>query len=249
MSIKIVSVNIEGQKHLEKIKGLLISEDADVVCLAECFPDTIDFIAGTKYPYRLYAPTYLVDQDEKFTLISSKVRRWGEVIMSKYPLSDSQTTYLSMDAYSETNLPTHGTDNHIPALIKATTLIGGEKYRIGMIHLTWTPKARMTKRQKKNVLELIELVTREEIVLCGDFNIPRGNKVYEHMKEHFKDNIPSEVETTLDPKLHYRNTTVPGTLKLVVDYVWSTPKYRVSGVRVISGVSDHCAVVGNVEKI
>ncbi len=242
MSMKLLSVNIEGQKHLEKIKALIITEKPDVVCMAECFPDTILFLAGDGYPYRLYAPTYMVDQDDEFTLIPSKTRRWGEVIISKYPIFDTQITYLSMDTYSETNLPTHGTDNHIPALITANIEIGGEQYRIGTIHLTWTPKARMTKRQKKNVQELLDLVDQEEIVLCGDFNIPMGNKVYVQMKKRFKDNIPPKIETTLDPKLHYRNTKVPGTLKLVVDYVWSSPKYLVNSVRVISGVSDHCAI-------
>lgn len=107
----------------------------------------------------------------------------------------------------------------------------------------------MTKRQKVNVLELLELVKNEELVLAGDFNIPRGNKVYKQVTKLFKDNIPAEVESTIDPDLHYRNTKQAGTLKLVVDYVFSTPKYLVSDVKVTPGVSDHCAIVCVVNKL
>lgn len=249
MPMKLVSVNIEGSRHLEKIKSLLISENADVVCLAECFADTIEFLSSDKYPYQLHVPTYLVDQDNEYKLIPSNERRWGEVILSKYPLKETKTTYLSMDPYTETNLPTHGTDNHIPAFIQATVEIRGVEYRIGTIHLTWTPRASMTDRQRLNVSELLTLVKDQEIVMCGDFNVPRGNEVYDQIASKFSDNIPPSIESTIDPDLHYRNVTVSGTLKLVVDYVWSSEGYRVSDVEVISGVSDHCAITCLVEKI
>jgi endonuclease/exonuclease/phosphatase family metal-dependent hydrolase len=227
---------------------LLLSEKADVVCLAECFPDTIEYLSSGKYPYQLFTATYMVDQDKENTLIASNTRRWGEAILSKYPLTDTQITYLSMDIYGPTNLPIHGTDNHIPALLLANVEINGEVYRLGTVHLTWTPKARMTKRQRVNVLELLELVKNEELVLAGDFNIPRGNEMYKKLLTKYRDNIPMNVVTTLDPELHYRNTKQAGTLKLVVDYVFSTSKYLVSEVRVVSGVSDHCAIVSKIEK-
>lgn len=240
--MKLLSVNIEGQRHLDKIKALLIGENADVVCLAECFPDTVEFISSGKYPYQLFASTYMVDQDGEDRLISSKTRRWGEAILSKYPLIDTRITYLSMDSYGPDNLPIHGTDNHIPALLLASVKIKGEKYQMGTVHLTWTPKATMTKRQKENVGELLSLVKNQEIVLAGDFNILRGNQVYGQMTSFFKDNIPPMIESTIDPDLHYRNTKQSGILKLVVDYIFSTSEYRVSDVRVISHVSDHCAL-------
>ena len=245
MSMKLLCVNIEGQKHVDKIRELLQKENADVVCLAECFPDTIDYLTGGKYPYRLYVPTYQVDQVEgegPLGLIPSTTRVWGEAIVSQYPLLDAQTTYLSMDSYGADNIPTHGTDHHIPALIVANIKMGGETIRVGTVHLTWTPKASMTKRQRQNVAELIELLSGQEIVLAGDFNLPRGNDVYVKMSKYFKDNVPSSIMTTLDPEFHYTNKGQVKKLELVVDYVWSTPKYLVKSVRVISGVSDHCAI-------
>lgn len=247
MSLKLISVNIEGQKHLDKVRALILRENPDVVCLMECFSDTIDKLAGDNYPYRIHLPTYMVDQDEQCELIPSKTRRWGEAIVSKYPLLDTWTTYLSMDEYNEDNLPTHGTDNHIPALIVASVEIQKEIFRLGTIHLTWTPKATMTKRQKINVAELTDLLKNQEIVLAGDFNIPRGNKVYKSLSKIYKDNIPPTVQSTLDPELHYRNRGQVDKLELVVDYVFSTPKYQVEGLKVESGVSDHCAIVCMIE--
>lgn len=248
--MKLLSVNIEGQKHLEKVRALLKNENPDFVCLQECFPEMINSIAGGEYPYRLYVPTYRVDQIEGLGpegLVPSTTRVWGEAIISKYPLHDTQTIYLSMDEYNEKNLPIHGTDNHIPALIVANVEIGGEVYKIGTIHLTWTPKATMTKRQRLNVSELLSLLKGQEIVLAGDFNMPRGNAVYKKIARVFKDNIPKEVVTTLDPELHYRNAGQIKKLELVVDYIWSSPKYCVSYVRVVTGVSDHCALMGIVD--
>lgn len=240
--MKMVSINIEGQKHLDKVKGLIEREQPDVICLAECFPDTIAYLAGPEYIYQLFTPTYMVDQDETGLFASSK-RRWGEAILSKYPLSETSITYLTMDEYGADNLPTHGTDNHIPALLLASVNMNNEEYRIGTIHLTWTPKATMTKRQKINVDELVDLIGDQEIVLAGDFNIPRGNAVYKKLAKIYHDNIPKEIVTTLDLELHYRNRGQTQKLELVVDYVFSTPKYLVSEVRAISGVSDHCALV------
>jgi hypothetical protein len=35
MAIKLVSVNIEGKKHLDTVRDFLMREDSDVVCLME----------------------------------------------------------------------------------------------------------------------------------------------------------------------------------------------------------------------
>lgn len=85
--------------------------------------------------------------------------------------------------------------------------------------------------------------------MAGDFNIPRGNEMYRKLLSNYRDNIPPTIESTIDPILHYANKEEPGRLKTVVDYVWSTPKYLVSGVRLEPGVSDHCGVVSAVSRV
>ncbi len=60
----------------------------------------------------------------------------------------------------------------------------------------------------------------------------------------YTDNIPSCYTTSIDPHLHRA-----GALDLLVDVLFTTPKYRASDVRLVSGLSDHMAVAGNIEKI
>ena len=241
-SIKLVSVNIEGQKHLDKVRTFLARENADIVCMQECFGDTITDLVGETYPYRLYMPTYMVDQTEEGQ-VPSLIRHWGEVILSKYPLENMRAEYLVMEGYSQTKLPVHGSENHLPVLLVASVLVGGHVYRVGTTHMTWTPGGTITQRQRDHVAQLLALTKGEDLVFAGDFNIPRGNAMYQILAARYKDNIPAEIETTLDPTLHYANKVGHGKLKLVVDYVWSTPIYQVDDIRVVMGVSDHCGLV------
>jgi len=236
-----MSVNIEGEKHLDKIRKLRLRESPDVICLQEYFPETSVQIFGTQYPYQFFVPTYKVDQDEK-GLKFSTTRVWGEVIASRTPFEKTKVKYTTMDVYGSDNLPTHEIDNHIPAVLKVTT----HGMQIGTTHFTWTPNGIVTDRQRAHVDELLKMIEGEEMVLAGDFNIPRGNEMYLKLAEKMKDNISSEIKTTLDPFLHYANKNTPGKLGLVVDYIWSTPKYRVQDVQVVSGVSDHCALLATV---
>jgi len=80
------------------------------------------------------------------------------------------------------------------------------------------------------------------IIFCGDFNAPRGRKTWSILSSKLKDNIPDEIMTTVDAKIHRA-----GNLMLVVDGLFTSKNYKVTGVRVISGVSDHCAIVANIE--
>lgn len=242
MAIKLVSINIEGQKHLETVKAFLARETPDVVCLQECFGDTIDELSHD-YPYRLYGPTYLADQNE--TGLIEGNRDWGEVLISKTPLENPRLDYLPIDGYGPQNLPRHGQDNHVVCLVRASV----KGYQVGTTHFTWTPKGTITKRQREHMRLLLDLLKGEEIVMAGDFNIPRGNQLYKQLAVKYRDNIPLAVSSTLDPVLHYANAELVGQLKLVVDYIWSTPKYSVGQVRVESGVSDHCALVCSISLV
>ena len=159
--------------------------------------------------------------------------------MSKLAMDEIKIDYLPMDGYGPNNLPKSGLDNHVPCLVRARI----EGIWVGAIHFTWTPKASVSERQRTHTDKLIDILQEQEVVMAGDFNIPRGNENYKKLRARYVDNVPAQIETTIDPILHYANKNVPGTLKLVVDYVWSTPEYVVENVRVVSGVSDHCAIV------
>ena len=64
--------------------------------------------------------------------------------------------------------------------------------------------------------------------------------------DKLKDNIPAHYTTSLDMNIHKR-----GYLKLqnMVDGLFTTPKYIASNVRLVDGVSDHMAIVADIEMI
>ena len=120
----------------------------------------------------------------------------------------------------------------------------GETYTIATTHFTWADDGGVNEEQRRDLKQLLKLLRqRGELVLCGDFNAPRGREIFTILSSYLKDNVPPEVQTTLDPKLHRA-----GALPYVVDYLWSTPKYKATKVKVVSGVSDHMAIVANIEQ-
>jgi endonuclease/exonuclease/phosphatase family metal-dependent hydrolase len=90
---------------------------------------------------------------------------------------------------------------------------------------------------------LLELLDDRSLVLCGDFNAPRGKEIFSRLAAHWTDHVPLAHTTSLDPVLHRA-----GALQLMVDGIFSTPDYDVSGVRLHQGVSDHCAITARIGK-
>lgn len=240
MAIKLVSVNIEQDKHNPRVIGFLAREKADVVALMEVYESDVKLLLKD-YPYRVFAPNCQ----------SFNGKMWGVAWGSKYPFA-GEVFYA--DGKNNNEIPLHGTGTHRPVVVVIKFTIKGEEFRIGATHFTWTEGGKISDKQRDDFARLIDKYRGEEMILCGDFNLPRRNKgeneIYDMMSQIYKDNIPPEIVSTIDPLLHRANFEEHGKLALVVDYLWSCltagrrqPKYKVSEVRIETGVSDHCGVV------
>ena len=127
-----------------------------------------------------------------------------------------------------------------PGLIVAKT---GD-FTIATTHFTWTRFANADDRQHQHLKTMLELLKpHPSLVFVGDFNAPRGGEIYDKLIQKYLDHTPKDVDTTLDPILHYANRYQPGKLKLVVDYVFTTPNIKVNKIEIKDGLSDHCAIV------
>jgi endonuclease/exonuclease/phosphatase family metal-dependent hydrolase len=236
MASKIVSINIERHKHFDRVVEFLKRENPEIVCLMEVNELDIEILAGTIYPHTVYAPNDVMPESEGRGTT-------GVAILSKQPIDSSDKFYCGEEDKLQLKKPGMGT--HAPILILAK--IG--QLQIGAVHFSWTADGSVDERQRKHTGILLDyLSTKGELVLCGDFNIPRGNEMYQKIAGVYKDNIPADITTTLDPHLHRANFEMPGKLQFVVDYVWSTPKYEVSELQVVQGVSDHCGLVFSIVK-
>lgn len=233
-----LSLNIEGKRHLEKVRALIAKENPDLVALMEVCEEDLEMLAGGAYPYIEFASNDLLGNNR---WDGKSLTPIGVALVSKHKLRIVERMYPGISP-REVLVPP-GTSSHAPVVLLGEVELGGEYYKVGAVHFTWTKAATISDEQRRDIKTMLENLEGEELVLMGDFNLPRGNELYKNIVEKYKDNIPAWVETTLDPNLHYANLSEEGRLKLVVDYVFSTEEYEVENLRVVSGVSDHCAIV------
>ncbi len=231
MSLKVVSVNIEGDKHLDIVADFLAREQADIVCLMEVIESSLDNVL-LDYPYRKFAANFRDDKENVY----------GVAIASKKPWTWSESMFFDPTEPKELSYAGGGI-THRPVMVWGEM----DGFILGSVHFTWTPDGKDSDDQTRDLGKLLSKLEKKPLLMCGDFNIPRGNENYLKLARKYKDNIPKDIQSTLDPILHYSNHEVPGKLKLIVDYVWSTPEYEVSDVRVVQSVSDHCGLVFNVD--
>jgi endonuclease/exonuclease/phosphatase family metal-dependent hydrolase len=131
------------------------------------------------------------------------------------------------------------------AIIIANISHDGKKYTIGTTHFTWSENGLASTQQRRDIKSLFEIIDKHpEIVFCGDFNAPRGREIFERISSKYKDNIPQNYTTSIDSDFHYA-----GRLDILVDGLFSTMGYEVNDVKLINGVSDHCAIIASIKRL
>ena len=116
-------------------------------------------------------------------------------------------------------------------------------FTIATTHFPWTDAARTSDFQRQACDGLLRLTSGRSLVVCGDFNAPRGREIFTRLAGTWRDNVPPIYDSSIDPVLH----RVPD-LRLMVDGVFSTPDYDVSAVTLHQGVSDHRAITALVSR-
>src|SRR3989344_3677090 len=175
-TIKMSSINIEGDKHLDTVIRFLQENSPEVICLQEVFEK--DFPAINK------------------VLLS--------MVIIKY----------------------------------------NNRFTLGTTHFTLSEDGKADENQRRDLEKLLTILNDfEELILCGDFNAPRGEEIFSKISSRYKDNIPLEYETSLDSNLHRAKG-----LKLMIDGLFTTPHYQAGNVRLIEGVSDHCAITAKISR-
>jgi endonuclease/exonuclease/phosphatase family metal-dependent hydrolase len=235
-SIKLLQLNIEKDKHLDKIEPFLQGQDISVACFEEV-PETLvnPLAEAMRAPHFSFFPT-----------LRSKGIPEGLMIASTHPLKDIKSYHYAGDPVLHDHIkgsayPEVGT--FMRAALFATVAAPSASFRIGATHFTWTPDGSVTDEQRKHLEQLFAALSEEpEFILCGDFNAPRGGETWERIAARYRDTIPQEITSSLDGSLHRA-----GELPYVVDGIFSTPHYSVTNVERHCGISDHCgftAMVG-----
>ena len=242
MALKLISLNIEGKRHLDKVVPFLTEQKADVVCLQEVFEEDLPKLKDQFYSNHLFLPTWHTNQHFNLEIkegYSPGEKLFGIAILSPLPLTELLASHLDPKLPEIPKNSGPGTWN--PGLIVAKA---GD-LTIATTHFTWTRFGQADERQQQHLQILLNLLDPyPELILTGDFNAPRGEEIHATLASRFVDHTP-DVDTTLDPKLHYANRNEPGKLKLVVDHLFTTSTITVEEITVKNGVSDHCAVIAH----
>ena len=239
--MKLISLNIEGSKHFDRWLPFVVREDPEVLCLQEVYASDLDRIASELQMRYEYMPTLIInryfDDVERHDM-----RDWGIALFYKSLPINTRLHYYTHDTTKVGELPLW--NGRIGDIWKQAVIMSrfSNGITIACTHFAWSTHGESTDYQKSYMHDLIHTLHQEHpLVLCGDLNAPRGRATWAMLEEHYTDNIPRDVTTTLDPKLH----KVPG-LPYVVDALFTSTGVVARDVEVVSGVSDHQAIVGEV---
>lgn len=246
MALLVASINVERDNHLSTVQQFLAHEKPEVVCLQEVYEEHIELFAGSgKFPYAKFTPRNLYNDGGLHVM--------GLAILSRYAVDDMHT-YVhrgdlhELQVFDESSLEAKDiTQNLISPFVTVTK--ERKEYRIGTMHFTWTPDGMpdfYQRRDLKTILRDLEFET--DCAYIGDFNAPRGGEIFSELSKHFIDNIPPEYETSIDVPRHRLAATKARELsKNMVDGFFTRGAYEAQDVRLISGVSDHMALLGNLK--
>jgi endonuclease/exonuclease/phosphatase family metal-dependent hydrolase len=237
MSIKLLTLNIESDRHLDRVEAVIAEHLPDVVCLQEVLePDCARLASAGGY-------------DVKFTVSAHRPdwrgahRHWGVAVMCRVPVRSRSEHYYSEDL----RIPVVREPNDVCRVVVVTELeYQGRPYRIANTHFTWSPDGHIIELQRDDFARLKRALSAyPDYVLCGDFNAPRGREMFGMFVDELglTDHLPASVTSTLDPQFHRVST-----LQLVVDTIFSTPQYRVTQTRVLEGISDHKGILARIER-
>lgn len=240
-SLKLISLNIERSKHLDLVVPFLQKERPDVLCIQELMERDVLRFEEALGMRCVFSPFTLHDAEWNAGIMGIGIFSLATIRSheARYYVGDPSTVPI----FDFTDVHTkHATENH--SVIFCDIKVGNDMYRIGTTHFTWTPDGAPDDYQREDAKRLLNILDSfGEFVLTGDFNSARGSEIFSLFAKRYKDNIPRRYTTTIDGALHRA-----GPLECMVDGVFSTSGYVVSDVELISGVSDHMAVVATISK-
>lgn len=247
-TLKLVHINIERSKHLSLVFPFLKSEQPDVVCIIELMERDFARFEEELGMKGIYSPMALhpAEDNEGVT---------GSAVFSKYPLQNTSVEYYHHSAEPLLHhIPGHP-DTIANALITAEVEKDSIVYRIATTHFIWSTQGEVTDLQRECLEKMLPMLEQKgELVLTGDFNAPRGGEIFAALASKFKDNVPAEYVSSLDPAIHRAGARLAEDAKAMgipgymVDGIFSTPSFTISNVKLVAGVSDHCSIVANVSK-
>jgi endonuclease/exonuclease/phosphatase family metal-dependent hydrolase len=242
--MKLVSLNIEGSKHLEAVAAFLQKQDADVICLQETQPDLQDFLASHGYTYATLPLTLRTDDRD---LDEPE----GLLLATKHPVTFDSFYYHKPAQHLRPFVKAQWRDTCAHGALFGDITFEGQIFCIGTTHFTWSPDGKESAEQESDMEAFLEKTnTMKPHIICGDFNIPRmHNSLYQTLCASYADNVPAHYTSSLDRTIHRLGNDPSRSIifdEYMVDYVFTQSPYTARDVELVFGISDHAAVVATI---
>lgn len=242
--MKLLTVNIEGKKHLKAIEALIRKESPQVVCFQEIFKSDVERFCKVLSEFQPVTECFMananVEEENQYGIAPDGP--WGVAMIGT-------KSYFNQASTSFTELVYSGSHEVVPkfsspysprrSLIAGRIEVNGTSLVVATTHFTWSPNGKSSAQQIRDANQLRTTLKQfSSFIVAGDFNAPRGGEVYKLLSQGLTNHLSTDVISTIDSKLHYA-----GVLNIVVDHVFSTPDIFSVKSWVVDGVSDHKAVV------
>ncbi len=238
--LSLLQLNIEQSKHLDRILPFLTKERPEVMCAQELQEQDVKVTGEALDAHHVFVPM----AKRSYGNYSYPE---GVGIFSRYPFTKTNEELYAGHGGEITVLDLSNPDQKYVTqgykLLVCEIQKENEVFRVATTHFPWTPMGSTNDFQREALESLLKILKGlGEFILCGDFNAPRGKEIFDTLASHYTDNIPTEYSSSIDGEFHRS-----GPLELMVDGIFSTPGYKVSGVQRISGLSDHCGFTATIE--
>ena len=236
--IKIISLNIEFNKHHSRIFPFFFNENPDVILMQEVLEEDLPLFKKNLQMDFIFTPLAKLK-------LSGSIKPLGIAIFSKYKIIKSEIVYYRGEENAIPVIDQSEPEKMIRAILVTSLEKDSEEFCFINTHFTWADGGVPTQVQEDDLEKMLKLLENyENFILAGDFNAPRGMAIFDKLASIYKDNIPQNIKTTIDKNIHRA-----GDLGIVVDGLFTTNGYLAENVRVVDGMSDHCAVVANIKRV
>ncbi len=230
--LKIISLNIEMDRHIDRIIAFFEAQQPDVILLQEVLDKNKVRLEQATGMTGFYTAQNILCSDKGESPI-------GLLTLTKLPVAQHYSVFYKGNNAQLAPMSTLEPGKMARAIAVTEVIKDAQRYCLVNTHFTWSPNAQPSEEQHQDLKVLLQALSKiPEFILCGDFNAPRGTAIFDSLASKYKDNIPPYVTTTIDKNFHRR-----GDLGIVIDGVFTTPKYNVEDISVVDNVSDHCAVI------
>lgn len=240
--MKLVSLNMEGERHIERVLPFLKAEAPETICLLEA-PQLFQHHLQELGYHTSFAPMLVRERDHTS-------HNEGIILASKHPFTCEEQYYHGSRDTIKIYQGAKEAISNVVLLAQIDTPEGD--IRLLTTHVMVTPHGASNEHQRRGIRALLEILdTQPPHIICGDFNMPRGhNDQYPLFTERYTDSIPDTYASSLDRNLHQLGSdpTLQDPIfdAYMVDYVFTQEPYQAENVRLEFDVSDHAAVIADI---